>query len=274
LAVVLLLVLMKKDLRESLWSITKTATSRKISVPLLLMALWVTVEVLVMKRMSWWEPKMVTSTVFWSCGSGAVMFINATQVSHQEHFFRKSALSAFKVSVLLGVVMNLIVLNLLAELLLQPALFFLGALSAYAALNDEYRQAKILVNVLLLTVLVALVVYEVASIVNDPAVLREAGLVAELALPVWLMLGLLPFIYLVGTYSEYELAFLSAEQYAGRRVGKRLALVATFGLKLHGLHAFIATSAYRLSEVSSFAESRRAIRAAREEEDEETDPAE
>jgi hypothetical protein len=212
---------------------------------------------------------MVTSTVFWFFGSGAVMFNYSPQASHREHLFRKSALLAFNVSVLLGVVMNLVVLSLLAELLLQPVLFFLGASSVYVVLYDEYRQVKTFVNVLLLAVVVALAVYEVASIVRNPAVLQQAGLVAELALPVWLALGLLPFIYLVGVYSEYKLGFLSAEQYAGRRVGKRLALVTTFGLSLHELHTFIATSAYRLLDVSSFEESRAARRFARELEEEE-----
>ena len=261
LGVAAVLMLLKHDLRRSVRSVVRSMLARKVATVFVMMALWVAGELLLARRLSWWDTSMTTSTVFWFVGSGLVLFINTPKAAEEEHFFRSSFLTAIKLSVFLGVFMNLFVLYLPAELVLQVVLFFLFAMSAVASHKDEFKQVKKLVDALIGIALAGLVIYEVATIASNWRTISHSGLVWQFFLPVWLTLGLLPFIYLAGVYSEYELSFLRTEWTTGRRWGRRLALVTSFGLQSHKLHSFIGTSAH---ELSSFADVRTAIRDTRD----------
>lgn len=266
LGVALILMLLNHDLRRSLRSVARAVLARKVAIVFAMMTLWVVGELLIARRLSWWDTSMTTSTVFWFVGSGFVLFINTPQSAEEEHFFRRSFLTAIKFSVFLGVFMNLFVLILPAELFLQIALFFLFAMSAVASHKDEFKQVKKLVDVLIAITLVGLVAYEITSITTKLSSISHSGLAWQFFLPVWLTLGLLPFIYVAGVYSEYELAFLRTEWTTGRRWGRRWELIASFGVKSHKLHAFMKSSAYRLSSTSSFTDARRTIRQAPQDE--------
>jgi hypothetical protein len=266
LGVAAVLMLLNHDLRRSLHSVIRSLLAGKVTIVFVMMTLWVAGELLLARRLSWWDTGMTTSTAFWFVGSGFVLFINTPKAAEEEHFFRRSFLTAIKLSVFLGVFMNLFVLNLPAELVLQLVLFFLFAMSAVASHKDEFKQVKTLVDALIGIALAGLVIYEVATVASDWSTISHSGLVWQFFLPVWLTLGLLPFIFLAGVYSEYELAFLRTEWTTGRRWGRRLALVTSFGLQSHRLHSFIGTSAHQLSDASSFADARRAIRDSRDRE--------
>jgi len=266
LGVTLILMLLNHDLRGSLRSVARAVLARKVAIVFAIMTLWVVGELLIARRLSWWDASMTTSTVFWFVGSGFVLFINTPQSAEEEHFFRRSFLTTIKFSVFLGVFMNLFVLNLPAELFLQIALFFLFAMSAVASHKDEFKQVKKLIDALIAITLAGLVTYEITSIATKLSTLSHSGLAWQFFLPVWLALGLLPFIYIAGVYSEYELAFLRTEWTTGRRWGRRWALITSFGLKAHKLHAFMKSSAYRLSSASSFTDARRTIRQAPQDE--------
>jgi hypothetical protein len=258
------LVMLNHDLRKSLVSVLRAVLARKVATGFVMMTLWVAGEFLLARRLSWWDTDMTTSTIFWFVGSGFVLFINTPEAAEEEHFFRQNFFTAIKLSVFLDVFMNLFVLNLPAELMLQAASFFLFGMSVVTSHMDEFKQMKKLVDALIGIVLVGLVIYEVATIASAWSTVSHSGLVWQFFLPVWLTLGLLPYIYLAGVYSEYELAFLRTEWTTGRRWHRRLALVTSFGLQSHKLHSFIGTSTHELSVTSSFADARRAIQNVRD----------
>ena len=90
-------------------------------------------------------------------------------------------------------------------------------------------------------------------------------------LPVWLAVGLLPFVYAGVLWASYELAFIRTEWENGRQARRRLALLATFGPKYHEVDDFVRTSAWHLRDAATFREARTAIREARMPKPEEND---
>ena len=255
-----LVMMMNRELRGSLLSTMRAFLAPKLARSLVLMALWVAAEVMVARRFSWWGASMITSTVFWFVGSGLVLFMNTPKSSQEEHFFKRNALKAVKLSVFFGVFMNLFVLNLPAELGLQVVLFFLLAMSAVASGKEEFKGVKKLVDGLIGICVVGLVAYQLARIIDGRATIGHSGLDWQFLLPVWLSLGLLPYIYFLGVYSEYGSAFLRTEWGTDRRWGRRFALVMSFGPQSHKLHDFVRDSAFQVTKATSFTETRRIIR--------------
>ena len=131
-----------------------------------------------------------------------------------------------------------------------------------AGTKSEFAQVRVLLNVVLGLTIAALAAYEVAALVGSADVLGRNGLAWHLFLPVWLAIGLLPYVYAGTLWAGYERAFAHAEWQNGRHVGRRLALLATFGLRYHALDHFIKESAWNVQDTTSFRDARRAIREA------------
>lgn len=243
----------------------------KIISTLVLMATWVAGATLLAQWLTWWNVTMVTSTVFWFVGSGFVLFLRAPDAPLQEHFFWRSARSAFAVSVFLSFIMNFSVFSFWVETILQPSLFLLRGTSVVARQSNEMKPVKRLIDALLGVVVVGLAIHEVLAIVNVVGSRGLLTLARQLVLPIWMALGLLPFLYVIGLYSEYEKAFIRMEWSTGRKFGRRLALLGAFGTRSHKLRAFIVRSSWRLSETSTISDTRRAIRMADDDDDDDED---
>ena len=115
LGVALILILCKSDLRNSLSGAFRLALGRKVGTSIALLALWITGEVLLAQRLNWWNPAMITSTVFWTVGNGVVLFANAVTEQGTGRFFRRYLLKTLRLSVFLGVFMSFSVLSLSLE---------------------------------------------------------------------------------------------------------------------------------------------------------------
>jgi hypothetical protein len=190
------------------------------------------------------------------------MFINSTDSAKQEHYFKRSSLAAIKMSVFLGAFMNLFVYSLPVELILQPLLVFLILMQVVSGTKEELLPVKKMLDLLVSGAFVTVALYEVSSLVKHHSDLTHSDFVGNALMPVWLALGLLPFIFLVGVVAQYELAFIETEMNSGRKLGKRLALFTSFGLRSHKLHEFVSSSAHCLFLATSFSESRSSIRTA------------
>jgi hypothetical protein len=263
LGVVLIFMLCRRDLRASLAGIVRTALGGKVATPILVMAIWIAGEVFIGRKLSWWDTTMVTSTVFWSVGTGILLLMNAATEPGREGFFRRNLLGTVRVAAFLSVFMNLAVLRLPFEIALQPFIFLLVGVSAVTGPKKEEQQVKKLMNGLLGITLVGLAAYEIDALVRASGGPGHENLAWQFFLPVWLAIGLLPFLYCITLWSGYELAFVRTELSSERKWGRRIALVASFGLRTHQLEKFISASAWSLNDAASFGESRRLIREAR-----------
>src|SRR5205809_3374409 len=117
--------LVKRDMRRSIIGILKMFLAPGIWVPFVALLLYVTFSIWVAEQYDVWDASLVSGTVTWFVGSAAVLLFNINDTNRQPRFFRRVALRTLQVSVLIGFVMNLFVLNLSAELALQPVIAIL-----------------------------------------------------------------------------------------------------------------------------------------------------
>ena len=145
-----------------------------------------------------------------------MLFVDLTKTYEEPHFFRTNIIKVAKLSVFLGFFMKLFVLDLPAELILQPALFFVILTSAFATHQAKYRDAKRLLDSVTWKITISLGIYEITELALRWSTLSKMDLVSELVLPVWLTIGHLPFIYLLGIFAAYGNAFFRTERLNGR----------------------------------------------------------
>jgi hypothetical protein len=260
LAALLLYMLSRPDLRESVLGVLKALVQPAVFGCLLLLAGWTVGVVVVLHRIGLWEPDVRNDTVAWSLTVGFGFFMSIQEVKKPGYFIR-AIRRATGLTGFVTVFVNLAVFSLPGELILLPVVTFLVLLAAVAKTDPEHAPALKLVNLLLSALGIFCVVHVGVNLVDA---LQADHTVRALFLPLWLTLGALPLIYAVGLYSEYEQAFLridlhaDADPNAARRA--RRALLRAAHLNVRNLGGFAGRWIHDVATAESKAEARRVMR--------------
>src|SRR5207247_10373696 len=146
--------------------------------------------------------------VVWFFAKAVVLFRNPNDAYENPHFFRRKALTVLGVGAFLQAYTELVVLPLWAEIAMQPVFFALVGVSVVAAKDEKQLPAKRLVDGLLGLAGLALVLRVTYRLAIGWSGLDKADLGRQMALPIWLTVGLLPFVYAAAVYAVYEVTFL------------------------------------------------------------------
>jgi hypothetical protein len=254
--------LSRKDVRSSFSDLLRTSSNPKILVPLGGMSGYVALEVWLGHKASLWRSELAKDTIVWFIVSASALFFKYEQASTQPHFFRRRVAAAFGITAFLEFFTNLFVLNLIAELFLLPFLALLAMLSVVADKDERSRSVKKLVDGLLALIGLALLAFASRQMYANWAHIDKHAALLQLVLPIWLTIGLLPFIYLVSLYANYESAFLhinfATDDQKARRHAK-LALVTKLHFRSRDSHDFAGPWYQRIASAPNFGAARRVV---------------
>jgi hypothetical protein len=220
LGIALALALRNSEIRRALWGLLRVAADPKLFAPTAGFAVWIGGLIVLAHRGGLWETDVRNDTVAWFLTVGLGLLFALRKV-REEGFFRKAIRRALGLTVFVEAFMNLGVLPLPAELALLPLITIFALVSAFSEGNTEYGPAHAFANGVLAVIGACGFVYVVVQLVGDFDATHTAR---ALALPVWLTLGSLPFVYAFGLVAEYEQAFnridLHTDDSAKRRRAK------------------------------------------------------
>lgn len=220
-------------LRSSLRDLARAALQAGVIVPVLLMVAYVCGLVFVGMRLGLWNPSLIKGTVTWFLVSGLVILMNAvTERGKQRRFFVRTALRTLELTVLVEFFINLFVLSFPAELVLRFVLIWLAMLSAFTAHEEQYRLVRAMVDSLLAVIGLGLAGYVSFQLVRHWDQLDKGAYLPEFAVPVWMTIGALPFIYFIMLYARYQSAFRTlyiVQDRAARRRAKLAMIMTMFG---------------------------------------------
>jgi hypothetical protein len=144
--IVLVLLLVKKDIRPTFLLLLKTLFVSKIATALLIMLAYVSLVVFAAYNVHVWDISLLKDTIMWVLGTAVIMFVNYDKAIKESHFFKKVLLDNVKLVVLLEFIINFYVYNLVVELLLVPVLFIVGALLAYSVPKRNISRSRTCCN--------------------------------------------------------------------------------------------------------------------------------
>lgn len=255
LGVALLLMVLHRDIRSSLLAVVRIVFTPVLLIPVLLMAGWVVGLVFGAARIGWWEAELTTNTAEWFVVTALVLMFSVNSALSEEHFFRRTVLGAIGVAAFVGVFINLYVLTLWAELLLLPVLVLLSLMAVVARRETRFRQVQILVDTILAVAGFALFAFSIFRIVTDWNAIGTSGMLQRFSLPIWLTLGIVPFVYLLSLYAAYQGAFSRIDFRAAensQRWRVKLALAWKFHFKVREIAAFTWYWARQAADASTF----------------------
>ena len=241
LAVAAAWVLSRRDLRSGIAGIFKSLANPLLLLPLLGMLGWIALEIWVGEKVALWNSGLLSNTVVWTVGTALVLYFNVNKAAEDPLFFRQAAKSALAASVFVEFFINLFVFGLLAELIFQFVLIVLVMVDAFSGQKPEFQQGKKVLNALLVGVAFLLLSYTIIQFYAQWMQLDRQALFLKFALPAWLTIGVLPFIYVLSLYVVYDGALRGVNWATSdwrARWRTRLVLVRDFRLRRNELRSF------------------------------------
>ena len=241
LAVAAAWVLSRRDLRSGIAGILKSLTNPLLLLPLLGLLGWIALEIWAGGKLGLWNTGLVSNTVVWTVGTALVLYFNVNKAAEDPLFFRKTIKSAIAASVFVEFFINLFVFGLLAELILQFVLIILVMTDAFSDQKPEFQQGKKVLDAVLVGVGFLLLGYTIVQFYAQWTQLDRQALFLKFALPAWLTIGVLPFIYVLSLYVVYDGALRGVNWATSdwrARWRTRFVLVRDFRLRRNELRSF------------------------------------
>lgn len=212
LAIFFLWTLSKSDFRRSVLVMGKAFADKKVFIPFLLMVIYIAATVLFFKRIGFWDISAIKDTIIWTFGSAFITFSNIHKIARGHSKFKDLLLDKVKFILILEFVVNLYSFSLIIELFLIPMLGFMGFLSGFADSKPKYRRVSKILNFILFVFGIIILIFTIVQIVNGFQNFASLKNLRDLLLPPLFSLTLLPFVYLMALYMNYEMFFLRIEK--------------------------------------------------------------
>lgn len=201
-----LLCLTQPKLRNSFVSIFKAILNWKLLIFFGSYVVYVAVLACLLRQIGFWAADQVSATVLWYLCSGAVLLGRSIQADEEQHFFKNLFFDNFRLMVIFEFVVVGHTFSLPIELVFVPFMTILGIMLAYSDTKMEYHRAHTVFEVLLVSIVLALVWRSVSAIWAQPEEFVTFASGRNFLLPLLLTTLSIPFFYLWYCYSQIELA--------------------------------------------------------------------
>lgn len=270
-----------RGVQESLKGIQAAFISPKVLIPILGIGGWVLGLILLSKQVGLWDNGLTFAAILWAATTGLGLIFKLATRKKGEPFFRPALVQTLRLTALVEVIVGLFAFSLGLELALLVVVSFLGMLSAVADSDAKYEPAKKLLDGLFCVMGLAIIALTVVSVISGWDELDKAHVLRQLALPLWLTLGAVPYLYVLALWISYEQAFLrinlASDDRAARRRAK-LALIAALHGRAAKANSFVGGWAHEMTEsqgvVSAWCVGRKFLRAEQKRVDEQQKVAE
>lgn len=203
-----LLLLIKKEIRTSLFGILKILATPSIVITNIFMLSYVAVVIFFLIKSSFWDTSLLKGTILWILFIAFPLFFKANKVNQQKHYFKDLLKENIKVILILEFLTNLYVFHISIELIILPFAIFIGGMSAYAEIKKEYSSIKKLADYTIGILGVATIIYVIYNIIYDFESFANYDNLKSFLLPILLTILFIPAIYFQALFMNYEITFV------------------------------------------------------------------
>ena len=254
----------KPTIRSAVKRVMERLCQPAILILLSAMFMWIGLEIAVGTRLSLWNMDLAKSTVVWTVGSATLLCLNCVKAAKEPNFFKRIMLGALAVTVFVEFFVNLHVFSLPVELVLQLVIIILVMGAAVSGARRQDEKIKNTCEVLFGLIILWMLFYSVRQTHLRWGQIDTQSLCLELGLPIWLTLGIVPYLFLFSIILAYDSAFRRINALDAQMTAKWRAcvtLLCSFHVRFRDLNGF---TAYWLNSLAKAANIRAAHEVIRE----------
>ena len=206
-----------KDVRSSLGDVLRAFFKVKLCLPLFAFVLYAVGVAWLLARLHLWEWSVLKETLIWFFGTAIVLFFGVAQAVNDPKFFRKTVHHALKLTVLLEIIATNYVGSLPFELVLVPVLTVLSCTLIVAQTKDEFKAVAKLLSGMASFAGLCIMTYALWSAFQHLGDFKKPETLLQITVGPLLTLLVLPFIYLLALWIEYEGQFIRLGYWLGEK---------------------------------------------------------
>lgn len=236
--ITLVTLLFIKNVRQSSKQLFKALFVKQIMAVLILLIGFITLVIFSFYKVHLWDKSLLKDTLFWFFGVALVLSYKSNG-ANDFTFFKEIVKDSIKWTIILEFLINFYTFSLLTELLLMPTMVIIILLQTVSEMDKKNEPVtKLLKNVTAILGLIMLSYVSYKTFTNYNVLLDLNNLFSFL-LPIILTIIVLPFIYSLALYTNYEtlfvrIRFMAKENVIRGRLKKEILLVANCNLeRLH-----------------------------------------
>lgn len=231
---ILLVCILSKNIRKSMFGVLKALFAWKISLSLLVFFIHTAIYVFILFKLGFWNISFLKDTIIWTLSFGLLSLLNVNKVDSSE-YFKKIFFEAIKWTIGIEFIVNFFTFSLTKELILVPILVFSTIMQTVASLKQENKQVENLFKNLLSAFGVFIFFFSLYKTVDQYSKLFTIANFKSIILPVILTITFLPFMYIYNLIVKYEslwliLRFNIKNEKDRKRVQRQIIFVANFNI--------------------------------------------
>jgi hypothetical protein len=177
--------------------------ARVLVLALIYIALWI----FALERLNLWEVENSKTTLLWVFTFAILSVLDFNRLMQERLFFRGMLREILSLTVILVFLTDSYTFSLVAELAIIPAVTVLALVQAVPAKNPEEHRANQFVGNLLAVVGLSYLAHGAYKAATDWANFATLATARDFAIPIFLSLLFLPFLFWLKLYATYEQVF-------------------------------------------------------------------
>ena len=223
LPILLIVLLIKKQIRTSIFSVIKSLLDPKILAYFLSFLVYLSVFLYLFYDLGYWTLSNLKDSIIWFIFSGLpIGFIVATD-KMKNGFWKSLIMKNLKLTVLVEYIVNLFTFSLLFELIIVPIVTFIALLNTFSKHYKEHKDVEKLTNSILVVIGLFVLFYTIDRAITEYNSVGNLDVLKNFLFPIIYSFISIPYMYIFTLYVEYEKIFLRLK--LGRERSRRLNLL-------------------------------------------------
>ena len=146
--------------------------------------------------------------IFWFFSAASYSFFQITKASDEPYYFSKAIKDNLKIIVVIQFVLSVYTFSLWVELIFIPLMVVIGGMIAVSQQKEEHKIVEQLLTKLTEAIGLFIVIFTVYKLITAFGELGQLKTIYDLIIPTALSLLLLPFLYLLAVFNNYQSIFV------------------------------------------------------------------
>lgn len=166
--------------------------------------IYIGLSILFLFYMGFWNDDLLKITIYWIIGSSIVSFVNSPRIHRDKNYLKKTLKEMAGLAVAITFIVNLYPFPLPVELLLVPFAFTIIGMTVVAEMKEELKQVHKFLSFIQIILGLVILLFSLYQALANFKTFSSYTTLQEFFLPIILSIMLLPFLYGMSLYGEYE----------------------------------------------------------------------
>lgn len=199
--------------RKSAINVVKTACSKQLIIPFVLLLVYAAVLILIFSFSSIWKCLYLKDIVIWVLFAGVPLCFGSVNRNGNKNYFINIIRDNIKFTILIEFFISSFTFNIIVEIVMFPVLAILFMFDAVVDNKEEYKLVKKFISGFLAFIGLIILIFTIRNAIISFSTLGGLDLLISFFIPLAFSILYLPFMFIFAIYAEYQMLFIRMNFY-------------------------------------------------------------